>query len=166
MAWKAARPAGGRQPEAASQVRATEVAAVALPAARRPLASPAPPASPSAVAMPSKPAASPNEPADRAAPFEVRAFPPEAEIVLDGRQALVGRLQIVLPLAGSSHEIRVSAPGYDAKTISFGGEQGPPAEIRLDRAQAPVQRSGAKKKPRGQRVTPTKRGTNDAMIIK
>jgi hypothetical protein len=107
-----------------------------------------------------------DEAADRAAPFEVRAFPPDAEIVLDDRQPLLGRLQIVLPLAGSSHEIRVSAPGYASKTISFGAEQPPPAEIRLDRLTAPTQRPGAKKALRGQRAVSAKRGTNDAMIIK
>ena len=86
--------------------------------------------------------------------------------MLDGRQPLVGHLHIVLPLAGPSHEIRVSAPGYGAKTVAFGGEQAPPAEIRLERVTAPVQRSSPKKGLRGKRAAPTKRGTNDAMIIK
>jgi serine/threonine-protein kinase len=162
MAWRA----GDRQTEAEPQARAREAAALGAAAAGRPVARPAPPGPPAGSAALARPAARSDEPADHAAPFEVRAFPADAEIVLDGRQPLVGRLQIVLPLAGSSHEIRVSAPGYRAKTISFGGEQAPPAEIRLDRVTAPVARSGAKKALRGQRVAPTKRGTNDAMIIK
>lgn len=166
MAWKAARPTAGRQTDADPQVRAREVGAVVAHAALRPIARPALPGPPAVSAALPNPATRSNEPADRAAPFEVRAFPPDAEIVLDGRQPLVGHLQIVLPLAGASHALRVFAPGYHSKTISFGGEQAPPAEIRLDRVTAPLQRSGAKKTPREQRMAPTKRGTNDAMIIK
>jgi eukaryotic-like serine/threonine-protein kinase len=166
MLWKGTRPAADEQAEPDPQVRASEPAAVVPPAPLRPVARPAPAESPVGAAALAKPAPRSSEPADRAAPFEIRAFPADAEIVLDGRQPLVGRLQIVLPLAGSSHEIRVSAPGYRAKTISFGGEQAPPAEIRLDRVSARVRGSGAKRAAGGQRAAPAKRGTNDAMIIK
>jgi len=84
--------------------------------------------------------------------------------VLDGRQPLIGRLQLVLPLAGDSHELRVSAAGFEPKTVSFSAEQPPPAEIRLVRAIAAT-RAPAKKAPHGPRPH-VKRGTNDALIIK
>jgi serine/threonine protein kinase len=166
MVWWGTPPAADPQTEPDPQVRASEPAAVVPPAPLPPVAPPAPPEPPSGAVTPAASAARPDEPADRAAPFEIRAVPADAEIVLDGRQPLVGRLQIVLPLAGASHELRVSAPGYRAKTISFGGEQAPPKEIRLDRVTARVRGSGAKKAVVGQRAAPAKRGTNDAMIIK
>jgi len=119
------------------------------------------PASPSATPPPPKPAP---EVADRAAPFEVRAFPPEATLQLDGRPPSIGSLQLVLPLAGSGHELRVSAAGYDAKTVSFGADQPPPAEIRLlptaAAPRAPVKKAAAAKR------RAVKRGTNDALIIR
>jgi serine/threonine protein kinase len=166
MVWMSTRPAADARSEPDPQVRASEPAPVVAPAPPRPGARPVAAGPPSEAVAPAASAARASEPADRAAPFEIRAFPADAEIVLDGRQPLVGRLQIVLPLAGSSHEIRVSAPGYHAKTISFGGEQAPPAEIRLDRVTARVRGSGAKKTVGGPRTAPAKRGTNDAMIIK
>ena len=105
----------------------------------------------------------------RSIPFEVRAFPPEATVELDGRQPVPGRLRIVLPLAGSSHQIRVSAPGYAAKTVAFGADQPPPAEIRLDELPVPPPprpRAAVKKAPRADKPGAPKRGTNNAFIIK
>lgn len=65
--------------------------------------------------------------------FEIRAVPAEAEIALDDRVPSRHRLEVVLPLAGSSHTIRVSAPGYRPKEIFFGPDESPPAEIKLER---------------------------------
>jgi serine/threonine protein kinase len=130
--------------------------------------SPEPPASvaPSgAAAVPQAPAPA-DEPVERATPFEVRAFPPDADIVLDGGPALRGRRELVLPLPGASHELRVSAAGYVPKVISFGAEQPPPAEIRLDPVPASAPPGGARKALRRPRVVPARRGTNDALIIK
>ena len=86
--------------------------------------------------------------------------------MLDGRHAVVGHLQLVLPLAGNSHQLRVSAPGYDSKTISFDADQPPPDEVRLARTPAPAARAAVKKTTRGPGRPGVKRGTNDALIIK
>lgn len=63
--------------------------------------------------------------------FEIRATPPEAEIVLDGKSPVRGRLSLVLPLGGSSHLLRVSAPGFVSKVVPFAATERPPSEIRL-----------------------------------
>jgi len=135
------------------------------PAAEAMVAGP-PPKLPPAVAAAPQPPGPADEPAEAAVPFEVRAFPPEANIALDGGSPRRGRLELVLPLAGPSHELRVSAAGFVPKVISFGAEQSPPAEIRLEPAPAPVSSAGAKKAAHRQRAVPAQRGTNDALIIK
>jgi len=164
VAWRGARTGSPpREDNAGDRARAPmptpAVAAAPVPPADDP--SPAPPSPP---APPAK-AASPT------VPFEVRAFPPEADVELDGRQPVPGRLRIVLPLAGSSHHIRVSAPGYAPKTIAFGADQPPPAEIRLDklpahRSPSPSVRGGGTRGPRPDKPGAPKRGSNNALIIK
>jgi len=151
----------------------------------------APARRPAAVAVPADPAAPPTtttassrdearpppatrveEPVETASPtvpFQVRAFPPEATVELDGRQPVPGHLRIVLPLAGSSHHIRVSAPGYATKTVAFGVDQPPPAEIHLDKLSQPAPRTpraGGTRVPRAEKTGAPKRGTNNALIIK
>lgn len=73
-------------------------------------------------------------------PFEIRSEPADAQIALDDRPPMRGLLELVLPLAGSSHEIRVSAPGYVSKVVSFAGNERPPAEIRLEHVSAAARR--------------------------
>lgn len=71
-------------------------------------------------------------------PFEIRVVPADAEIALDDRAPTRHLLEVVLPLAGSSHTIRVSAAGYLSKTVTFGPDERPPAEIRLERMPSPA----------------------------
>jgi len=159
IAWRGART-GGAPMAANTDVRARRPAPALA-------GGPAPRASDPSQAP--SPAPKATEAASPTIPFEVRAFPPEANVELDGRQPVPGRLRIVLPLAGASHHIRVSAPGYAAKTVAFGAEQPPPAEIRLDKLPAPpssAPRAAATRVPRAQRPGAPKRGTNNAFIIK
>ncbi|HEX2659374.1 MAG TPA: serine/threonine-protein kinase [Polyangia bacterium] len=123
---------------------------------------PAPP-----VEIPTPPIRAPEPAEDRAerTPFEVRAFPPEAELTLDGRTPLRGRLELTLPLAGEAHEIRVTAPGYAPRVIAFGPDERPPAEIRLKPVAAPARRT-AKKTARTPKPAQPTRGSNDALIIR
>jgi hypothetical protein len=139
----------------------------------QPARAPAAPLAPAvAVAGPPEPpppvaaAAPADEPAAAPVPFEVRAFPPEADLALDGQPPSRGRLELVLPLAGDAHELRVSAPGYAAKEIAFGAGQSPPSEIRLEPTAAPVQAARKKKALRAAKPPQAKRGTNDALIIR
>jgi len=69
-----------------------------------------------------------------AVPYEIRSVPTDAEIALDDRPPTRGLLELVLPLAGATHRIRVSAPGFVARVVEFGSEEQPPTEVRLDRA--------------------------------
>ncbi|HEY8922920.1 MAG TPA: protein kinase [Polyangia bacterium] len=164
VAWRSART-GSAPTTGNSAVPVPERLAPPAPTTGTPSRPEAPPSAPPVVK-----AVETAEPASPTVPFEVRAFPPEADVELDGRQPVPGRLRIVLPLAGSSHHIRVSAPGYAPKTVSFGADQPPPAEIRLDKltpspsARAP--RGGATKAPRAAKPSAPKRGTNNALIIK
>ena len=162
VAWRGARTGGAPPPgHAAVAIPAASPAAPATAAPSRDEARPPPP--PVARAVESA------EPTSPTVPFEVRAFPPEADVELDGRQPVPGRLRIVLPLAGSSHEIRVSAPGYAPKTVAFGADQPPPAEIHLDKLPPPPARPprpGAAKVPRAEKPGGPKRGSNNALIIK
>ena len=81
--------------------------------------------------------------------FEIRAVPEEAQIALDQRAPAQGRLELVLPLAGTSHVLRVSAPGYVSKVVEFRGADTPPSEIQLERvASPPPPRSPEPAKPR------------------
>src|SRR5204862_6015093 len=115
---------------------------VASPPVAAPVVKPTPPApapprpavAPARVAVPAP--ARREEHQARVVPFSIHATPPEAELVLDERPAVRGSLQIVLPLAGSSHQLRVSAPGYVGKTIEFGANEPPPEAIHLQRVPA------------------------------
>jgi len=186
LAWRAGQTGVRPAPTARSLPSAPATRSLPSAPAARPLANdtpgpvvqPAPAAPAVAPSPPLEPAASSDTPADRSAPFEISAFPPEAQLVLDGRQAVTGHLQLVLPLAGSSHELRVSAPGYQSKTVSFDAARPPPEEIRLDRAAAAAPpaaankaannaaNKAANKAAHGTQRPGVKRGTNDALIIK
>jgi len=165
LAWRAG-PAGSKSATATRPVPAATPAPPIEKTVSGPVVRPPPPIPASGTPAAPTPSAQTGDPADRSAPFEISAFPPEAELVLDGRQAVIGRLQLVLPLAGSSHELRVSAPGYDSKTVSFNADQPPPDEIRLVQTAAPAARAAMKKTSRGTPRPTVKRGTNDALIIK
>jgi len=80
--------------------------------------------------------------------FEIHAVPEEAQIALDARAPAQGRLELVLPLAGASHVLRVSAPGYVSKVVEFRGADRPPAEIQLERVVTPPPRPPEPPKPR------------------
>ena len=110
---------GGPSP-ARPPVAAAPAVAVAPPAPSRP----APVESPPPAEVPSK-------------PFEIRAVPEDAQIALDDGAPASGRLELVLPLAGATHVLRVSAPGYVSKVVEFRGSESPPAEIALARVAQP-----------------------------
>src|SRR3569623_35304 len=57
--------------------------------------------------------------------YEIHVVPAQAQIALDDRPPTQGRLELVLPLAGSSHVLRVSAPGYVSKVVEFRGADTP-----------------------------------------
>jgi hypothetical protein len=90
------------------------------------------PGSPSRPAAP-EPAAPPTTAAAPAAPrtlrIDVSVTPKDAEIMLDGVRE--GRGSLVKEIAGDRpHMLRVSAPGYEAKTMSF-IDAPPPRAITL-----------------------------------
>jgi hypothetical protein len=60
--------------------------------------------------------------------------PADAELTLDDRPSVQGHLDLVLPHDGSSHRLRVSAPGFVSKVIYFRADEPPPPEIELERA--------------------------------
>ena len=84
-------------------------------------------------------------------PYEVHVVPGEAQIALDDRAPAQGRLDLVLPLAGESHVLRVSAPGYVSKVVEFRGADRPPSEIALERVAAPPVDHGAPLPPKPRR---------------
>ena len=103
------------------------------------LRTPSPQRAPAVAAPPVAPAPgdSPANAMQPSTPFEIRAVPDDAQIALDDRAPASGRLELVLPLAGPSHVLRVSAPGYVSKVVEFHGNDPPPAEIQLERLLRP-----------------------------
>jgi hypothetical protein len=64
-------------------------------------------------------------------PLALRVEPPEAEIWLDGEQAGVGELEMLLPRNGVAHQLRVDAPGFLPLRILF-VDTPPPPELALE----------------------------------
>jgi hypothetical protein len=115
---------------------------------------------------------------------DVRVVPPRAEIVLDDQPAVQGHLRTTLPVGDrAAHVLRMSAPGHQAREISFGPDTAPPPLIALELLAAP---GGAKHAGHGGTHRPTphrsvaapahapatpdsiespRRGPNDALII-
>lgn len=126
---------------------------LAPPSGRSPVAGGAPSA-PSGARSPTIPRETP--PAEPpSTTFEIHAVPGEAQIALDDRAPAQGRLELVLPLAGAAHVLRVSAPGYVSKIVEFRGADTPPAEIQLERVASPPSRPAETPKPH-RRPDPTK----------
>jgi hypothetical protein len=69
-------------------------------------------------------------------PVVLRVEPASAEIWLDRHPVASGRLDLVLPKDGSTHELRVAATGYIPVTLLF-ADVPPPKEIRLEALPAP-----------------------------
>jgi hypothetical protein len=63
--------------------------------------------------------------------LELQVEPPGAEIVLDGAHIATGSFTTRLPRDGTSHELRVSAPGFIAARIWF-VDTAPPKELHLE----------------------------------
>jgi hypothetical protein len=64
-------------------------------------------------------------------PVDVRVEPSHAQLQLDRRAPLVGRLSTVLPKDGQAHELRIVADGYATTTLLF-IDVAPPGNIRLE----------------------------------
>ena len=116
--------------------------------------------------------------------IDVRVVPPRAEIALDDQPAVQGHLQTTLPVGDrAAHVLRMSAPGHQAREISFGPDTAPPPLIALEPLAAP---GGARHAGHGGTHRPTlrrsvaapahapatpdsiqspRRGPNDALII-
>jgi hypothetical protein len=69
-------------------------------------------------------------------PVSLRVEPASAEIWLDRHPVASGRLDLILPKDGSTHELRVGAKGYIPVTLLF-ADVPPPREIRLEALPAP-----------------------------
>jgi tRNA A-37 threonylcarbamoyl transferase component Bud32 len=111
----------------------------------------------SASMPPAEMAAAPKEAAPSPVPFAIAAVPAEAEIELDDLPPTKGRLEVLLPLAGASHELHVSADGYLSKDITFRRGEQPPAEIRLDRDPTAAAPQAAERRAAGSDAAATSR---------
>lgn len=84
-------------------------------------------------------ATAPVAPLERSRPesfmLELQVDPAGAEIVLDGSHIATGSFTTRLPRDGSSHELRVSAPGFIDTRIWF-IDAAPPKQLRLERLPA------------------------------
>jgi len=71
-------------------------------------------------------------PVARAVPFELEVDPAEASIELDGGLLGSGHVSVSLTLGQDTHVLRVSAPGYEEKVLTFVNEL-PPSRLTLTR---------------------------------
>jgi len=78
--------------------------------------------------------------------LELRIEPAGAEIVLDGSHIATGSFATRLPRDGSSHELRVSAPGFIDTRIWF-IDAAPPRQLRLEPLPAPTSDTAAATAP-------------------
>lgn len=110
---------------------------------------------------------------------DVTTIPAEARISIDNGSPSNGQLHTTVPADGESRVLRAWAQGYEPKSISFGPDETPPAQIRLD----PLPRltaSGRRTKtesshkpgrtrhalePSDDEAKAPKRGVNNALII-
>jgi len=114
--------------------------------------------------------------------IDITTSPAEARISVDDGSPSIGPLHTTVPADGESHVLRVWAPGYEPKIISFGPGEMPPAQIRLDpipratAATAGERRSKTENphkpgksrhaaEPSENEAQATKRGVNNAPII-
>ncbi len=67
-----------------------------------------------------------------------RVLPDTAVIWLDRHPVATGRLRMMLPKDGSTHELRVAAPGHVPVTVFF-ADVPPPKEIALEALESPPQ---------------------------
>jgi eukaryotic-like serine/threonine-protein kinase len=136
---------------------------------------------------PSKAALQPEAAVERPKPaappprhVDLTTIPAEAGVSIDNGSPWTGQLHTTIPADGESHVIRVWAEGYEPRTISFGPDETPPAQIRLDPLPRPTA-SGKKPKtkifphqpvrtqtdvePPDEGPRDPKRGANDAFIL-
>ena len=111
--------------------------------------------------------------------IDVTTLPAEARISIDNGSPSNGRLHTTVPADGESHVLQVWAQGYQPKTISFGPDETPPAQILLDPLPKPTAggrrtktesshkpgRSTHAAEPSEGEPRAPKRGVNDALII-
>jgi hypothetical protein len=109
--------------------------------------------------------------------IDLTTIPPEAGVSIDNGSPWTGQLHTTIPADGESHVIRVWAQGYEPRTISFGPDDAPPAQIRLD--PLPKSTASARKakishqpvrtqtfvEPSNEGPKGPKRGANDAFIL-
>lgn len=82
-------------------------------------------------AVPPSPAAPAERPHPESFGLELQVEPVGAEIVLDGSHIATGSFATRLPRDGSSHELRVTAPGFLSTRIWF-IDAAPPKQLRLE----------------------------------
>jgi hypothetical protein len=112
--------------------------------------------------------------------IDLTTIPAEAGVSIDNGSPWTGQLHTTIPADSESHVIRVWAQGYEPRTISFGPDETPPAQIRLDplpRPTASGRKPRTKSSPHQPGKTQTdveppdegprdpKRGANDAFIL-
>jgi serine/threonine-protein kinase len=146
---------------------------------RRPAPPPLPPSKLEPPAMPiAEERSKPAPPAVRH--IDLTTIPAEAGVSIDNGSPWTGQLHTTIPADSESHVIRVWAQGYEPRTISFGPDETPPAQIRLDPLPKPTA-SGRKPKtkifphqpvrnqtgvePPDEGPRDPKRGANDAFIL-
>jgi serine/threonine-protein kinase len=113
--------------------------------------------------------------------IDVTSLPAQAWISIDNGSPSAGQLHTTVPADRESHVLRAWAEGYEPKAISFGPDDSPPAQIRLDPLPNPT--ASAKRPKTGSLHAPAKtthavqpqppdekpkgpkRGVNDAFII-
>jgi hypothetical protein len=67
---------------------------------------------------------------------EVRAYPPDAALEIDGLAVGTGHWFARFPKDGATHELRITAPGFIPARILF-IDTPPPLQVRLDALLAP-----------------------------
>ena len=109
--------------------------------------------------------------------IDVTAIPAEAWISIDNGSPWTGQLHTTVPADSASHVLRFWAQGYEPKTMSFGADDNPPAQIRLDPLPKPAANT-KRPKSAGSHVTARsevvphdaqpkgpRRGANDSFIL-